>query len=56
MNGIQKHSFVRKRDGRLEELKLDKIRTRIGNLCDGLNMDYINPVSSHFLKRSISNT
>jgi ribonucleoside-diphosphate reductase subunit M1 len=31
-------------DGRLEEVMMDKITMRIEQLCDGLNMDFIDPV------------
>ena len=31
-------------DGRMEEVMMDKITTRIEQLCDGLNMDFIDPV------------
>lgn len=31
-------------DGRLEEVLMDKITLRIEQLCDGLNMDFIDPV------------
>lgn len=31
-------------DGRMEEVLMDKITSRIQNLCDGLNMDFIDPV------------
>ena len=36
--------LVVKRDGRLESVKFDKVTTRIEKLCEGLNMDYVNPV------------
>ena len=36
--------FVIKRDGRRESVKFDKITTRIENLCNGLNSDFIKPV------------
>lgn len=36
-------------DGRLEEVLMDKITLRIEQLCDGLNMDFIDPVKKHFL-------
>ncbi|XP_015378060.1 PREDICTED: ribonucleoside-diphosphate reductase large subunit-like [Diuraphis noxia] len=41
--------FVKKRDGRLEEVLMDKITLRIEQLCDGLNMDFIDPVIKHFI-------
>lgn len=31
-------------DGQLEEVLMDKITSRIEKLCDGLNMDFIDPV------------
>ncbi|MFK7953185.1 MAG: ribonucleoside-diphosphate reductase subunit alpha [Ekhidna sp.] len=36
--------LVVKRDGRRESVKFDKITSRIENLCDGLNSDYVKPV------------
>lgn len=36
-------------DGRLEEVLMDKITSRIENLCDGLNMDFIDPVIKHLI-------
>ncbi|XP_068906876.1 ribonucleoside-diphosphate reductase large subunit-like [Tenebrio molitor] len=38
-------NYVRKRDGRKEQVHLDKITSRIQKLCYGLNMDYVDPVS-----------
>ncbi|KAJ3658911.1 hypothetical protein Zmor_010625 [Zophobas morio] len=38
-------NYVCKRDGRREEVYLDKITFRIQKLCYGLNMDYVDPVS-----------
>ncbi|VVC41387.1 Ribonucleotide reductase R1 subunit, N-terminal,Ribonucleotide reductase large subunit, N- [Cinara cedri] len=35
--------FVKKRDEKLEEVQMDKITSRIEKLCDGLNMDFIDP-------------
>ncbi len=35
---------VRKRDGRLEEVKFDKITARIEKLCYSLNRDFVEPV------------
>lgn len=35
--------YVKKRDGRLEEVLMDKITSRIEKLCEGLNMDFIDP-------------
>ncbi len=37
--------YVIKRDGREEKVHLDKITARIGKLCDGLDMRFIDPVS-----------
>ena len=34
---------VLKRDGTLEEMRYDKITKRISAICDGLNMDYVDP-------------
>lgn len=31
-------------DGRMEEVLMDKITSRIEKLCHGLNMDFIDPV------------
>ena len=36
--------LVVKRDGRKESVKFDKITTRIDNLCEGLNADFIKPI------------
>jgi len=36
-------------DGRLEEVMMDKITMRIEQLCDGLNMDFIDPVIWYFI-------
>lgn len=36
-------------DGRLEEVLMDKITSRIENLCDGLNMDFIDPVIKYLI-------
>lgn len=36
--------FVLKRDGRMEEVHIDKITSRIKKLCYGLNMDFVDPV------------
>jgi len=36
--------FVVKRDGTKQEVKFDSITTRIRNLCDGLNAEYVDPV------------
>lgn len=32
----------------MEEVHIDKITSRIKKLCYGLNMDFVDPVSSHF--------
>lgn len=37
--------YVFKRDGRKEEVHLDKITSRIQKLCYGLNMDFVDPVA-----------
>ncbi|XP_052865534.1 ribonucleoside-diphosphate reductase large subunit isoform X1 [Anopheles cruzii] len=37
--------YVFKRDGRKEEVHLDKITSRIQKLCYGLNMDFVDPVT-----------
>lgn len=34
---------VKKRNGSFEEMRYDKITKRITNLCDGLNMDFVDP-------------
>lgn len=36
--------FVVKRDGRKEEVKFDKITSRVAKLCYGLDMDYVDPI------------
>lgn len=36
--------LVIKRDGRRESVKFDKITARIENLCDGLNLNFVEPV------------
>jgi ribonucleoside-diphosphate reductase subunit M1 len=38
--------FVRKRDGRKEDVNPEKITRRLVKLCNGLNMNYIKPVGS----------
>lgn len=38
--------YVIKRDGREEKVHLDKITARISNLCNGLDMRFIDPVSN----------
>lgn len=37
--------FVIKRNGQQELVHFDKITSRVQKLCDGLNMDYIDPIS-----------
>ncbi|GBP22778.1 Ribonucleoside-diphosphate reductase large subunit [Eumeta japonica] len=37
--------YVHKRGGRVEEVHIDKITSRIKKLCYGLNMDFVDPVS-----------
>ncbi|KPI92653.1 PREDICTED: ribonucleoside-diphosphate reductase large subunit [Papilio xuthus] len=37
--------YVYKRGGRMEEVHIDKITSRIKKLCYGLNMDFVDPVS-----------
>lgn len=39
-------NFVVKRDGRKEEIYMDKISSRINKLSYGLNMDFVDPVKS----------
>uniref|UniRef100_A0A915CSR1 Ribonucleoside-diphosphate reductase n=1 Tax=Ditylenchus dipsaci TaxID=166011 RepID=A0A915CSR1_9BILA len=39
----QSSSYVLKRDGRHEDIFLDKITSRIKKLCYNLNMDYVDP-------------
>jgi len=36
--------FVVKRDGKKEEVKFDKITSRVAKLCYGLDMDYVDPI------------
>jgi hypothetical protein len=54
MNKSQKLEFVKKRDGRLQKIDLSKIETRIAQLCDGLDMDHISPVSATFIGVELS--
>jgi ribonucleoside-diphosphate reductase subunit M1 len=42
---VSPKNYVCKRDGRKEEVHLDKITSRIQKLCYGLNMDFVDPVS-----------
>ncbi|KAL4715575.1 hypothetical protein ACJJTC_009201 [Scirpophaga incertulas] len=37
--------YVLKRGGRMEEVHIDKITSRVKKLCYGLNMDFVDPVS-----------
>ncbi|XP_049868519.1 ribonucleoside-diphosphate reductase large subunit [Pectinophora gossypiella] len=45
MVGKSNKLYVHKRGGRMEEVHIDKITSRIKKLCYGLNMDFIDPVS-----------
>ncbi|CAF4847836.1 unnamed protein product [Pieris macdunnoughi] len=45
MVGKMNKLYVLKRDGRMEEVHIDKITSRIKKLCYGLNMDFVDPVS-----------
>nr|CAH7757153.1 unnamed protein product [Callosobruchus chinensis] len=45
VNKSNNRMYVLKRDGRKEEVLLDKITSRIKKLCYGLDMDYVEPVS-----------
>ncbi|XP_053612791.1 ribonucleoside-diphosphate reductase large subunit [Plodia interpunctella] len=45
MVGKMNKLFVHKRGGRMEEVHIDKITSRIKKLCYGLNMDFVDPVS-----------
>ncbi|XP_023936493.2 ribonucleoside-diphosphate reductase large subunit [Bicyclus anynana] len=45
MVGKSNKLYVLKRDGRMEEVHIDKITSRIKKLCYGLNMDFVDPVS-----------
>lgn len=45
MVGKANKLFVLKRGGRMEEVHIDKITSRIKKLCYGLNMDFVDPVS-----------
>lgn len=40
--------YVFKRDGRKEEVHFDKITKRIKKLCDGLDMDFVDPAAVTF--------
>ena len=37
--------YVQKRDGRQEEMLLDKITSRIKKLCYGLDKEYVDPMA-----------
>ncbi|XP_063621317.1 ribonucleoside-diphosphate reductase large subunit [Cydia splendana] len=45
MVGKMNKLYVHKRGGRVEEVHIDKITSRIKKLCYGLNMDFVDPVS-----------
>ncbi|XP_047530552.1 ribonucleoside-diphosphate reductase large subunit [Vanessa atalanta] len=45
MVGKSSKLYVLKRGGRMEEVHIDKITSRIKKLCYGLNMDFVDPVS-----------
>ncbi|CAK1540478.1 unnamed protein product [Leptosia nina] len=45
MVGRANKLYVHKRGGRMEEVHIDKITSRIKKLCYGLNMDFVDPVS-----------
>ncbi|CAH4037758.1 ribonucleoside-diphosphate reductase large subunit [Pieris brassicae] len=45
MVGKMNKLYVLKRGGRMEEVHIDKITSRIKKLCYGLNMDFVDPVS-----------
>lgn len=38
--------YIVDEDGRKEEVHLDKITSRIQKFCYGLNMDFVDPVST----------
>ncbi|KAI8422335.1 hypothetical protein MSG28_006202 [Choristoneura fumiferana] len=44
MVGKSNKLYVHKRGGRVEEVHIDKITSRIKKLCYGLNMDFVDPV------------
>lgn len=44
MVGKMNKLYVLKRGGRMEEVHIDKITSRIKKLCYGLNMDFVDPV------------
>lgn len=44
MVGKANKLYVYKRGGRMEEVHIDKITSRIKKLCYGLNMDFVDPV------------
>ena len=37
--------FVTKRDGTKERVQFDKVTSRIKSLCEGLDMEFVDPVS-----------
>ena len=39
--------FVKKRDGKQQEMQFDKITARIKKMCYGLNPEYVDPVLPH---------
>ncbi|VVC89910.1 unnamed protein product [Leptidea sinapis] len=45
MVGKMNRLYVLKRGGRMEEVHIDKITSRLKKLCYGLNMDFVDPVS-----------
>ncbi|XP_072938619.1 ribonucleoside-diphosphate reductase large subunit [Epargyreus clarus] len=45
MVGKSNKLYINKRGGRMEEVHIDKITSRIKKLCYGLNMDFVDPVS-----------
>ncbi|XP_045447367.1 ribonucleoside-diphosphate reductase large subunit [Melitaea cinxia] len=44
MVGKTNKLYVLKRDGKMQEVHIDKITSRIKKLCYGLNMDFVDPV------------
>lgn len=44
MVGKTNKLYVHKRDGKMQEVHIDKITSRIKKLCYGLNMDFVDPV------------
>jgi len=41
----QSHMYVVKRNGKKEDMQFDKITKRVSNLCNGLDMKYIDPAA-----------